>query len=510
MFNYLFITGLTVAGPLLAQSGGSTQLPSVQQVSLSGRQSAQSGSVSAQQSANAGNGSSVNTSSTSLQVQGSYAGSVADPGGKVPATLTLETAIQMGLRFNLGTVSAGTSLRQGRAQRLSALSQLLPTLSASLSETGTKTDLQTIGLTSNGLGLKGVAFPTTVGPYHYYDARVSLNYNVLNFTAIHNLRQAKESELALELSDRDARELVVLAVGGSYLRVLADIALVESQEAQVKYAQSSYEQALAQNQAGTKSLVDTERSQVELQTEQQRLTSQKADLIKQIRSLARIIGMPFDAQPAFEERLPFTASAPEPIEQAINTAFAKRADLRSAQAQMRASQEASKAAHAQRLPSVSVTGYAGLEGINPNAGNGVFSGTASVSVPIFQGGRIRADEDQARAAIDQRRAEFEDQRRSVEQDVRNSYLDLQVATEQVKVAESNRHLALATLQRSQDRFVAGVANSVEVVQSQESLASANRDYISSLYSHNVAKINLARAMGEAENSMPTLLKGPVQ
>ena len=98
----------------------------------------------------------------------------------------------------------------------------------------------------------------------------------------------------------------------------------------------------------------------------------------------------------------------------------------------------------------------------------------------------------------------------MEQDVRNAYLDLQVAKEQVKVAESNRHLALATLQRSQNRFVAGVANSVEVVQSQESLAGANRDYISSLYAHNVAKISLAGAVGEAEASIPTLLKGPVQ
>jgi outer membrane protein TolC len=98
-------------------------------------------------------------------------------------------------------------------------------------------------------------------------------------------------EKASELSDRDARELVVLAVGSEYLRVLADAALVEFQEAQVKYAKSSYDQSVAQNEAGTKSPVDTERSQVEWQTEQQRLTSQRADLIKQKRSLSRMIGL---------------------------------------------------------------------------------------------------------------------------------------------------------------------------------------------------------------------------
>jgi outer membrane protein TolC len=137
----------------------------------------------------------------------------------------------------------------------------------------------------------------------------------------------------------------------------------------------------------------------------------------------------------------------------------------------------------------------------------VFSGTASLNVPIWQGGRIHADEEQARAAIDQRRAEYQDQRGVVELDVRNAFTDLETATNQVQVADSNRTLALRTLQQSQDRFVAGVANSVEVVQSQESLAAADRDYVSSLYSQNLAKISLARALGQAETSIPEFLKG---
>jgi outer membrane protein TolC len=109
--------------------------------------------------------------------------------------------------------------------------------------------------------------------------------------------------------------------------------------------------------------------------------------------------------------------------------------------------------------------------------------------------------------VDQRRAEYQDQRGVVELDVRNAYTDLETAADQVRVAESNRQLALQTLQQSQDRFVAGVATSVEVVQSQESLAAADRDYVSSVYAHNLAKISLARALGEAENSISQFLKG---
>ncbi len=466
---------------------------------------AQSGSVSVQQSTTSGGSSSVNTTVINVQIGGSFDGSV--PGNESgTGPLTLERAIELGLKYNLGAVSAGASLRQVRAQRLLALSRLLPSITAGLSETGSKTDLETLGLSASTFG-KGIPLPVTVGPYHYYDVRTSLSFDAFDRSALHSYRSAQEQERASEFSDRDARELIVLAVGGEYLRVLADAALVEAQEAQVRLAQASYNQAIAQNQAGTRSGVDTERSQVELQTEQQRLTSQKADLIKEKRTLARLIGYRLDSEIAPAEKLVLGAAEPLSLDAALKLAMDQRADLKSAAAELRAAEESFKSAHAEHLPTVSVTGYLGVQGINPNAGNGVFSGTASLNVPVWQGGKIHADEEQARGVIDQRRAEYQDRRGSVELDVRNAYTDLETVTDQVHVAESNRQLALQTLQQSQDRFQAGVATSVEVVQSQESLAAANRDYVSSLYAHNVAKIGLARALGNAEANIPRFLKG---
>ena len=122
-----------------------------------------------------------------------------------------------------------------------------------------------------------------------------------------------------------------------------------------------------------------------------------------------------------------------------------------------------------------------MQGVNPNTGNGVFQGTASLNIPIFNGGRMHADTVQADAVVAQRRAELSNERGAVELDVRNAYIDLNVANDQVGTAESNRKLALATLQQSQDRFAVGVADSVEVVNSQEALAAADHDYVSSLF-----------------------------
>ncbi len=482
-----------------AGAARATQLP------LSGRQAG--GSVQVQQTAN--DGSAANTLNTRISVSGSTAGSVLDPNATTaPVTLTLEDAIRRGLSFNLGRVAADTASRAARAQSALTRSTLLPQMNASLSENAAKVDLAAEGFSASAFGTSfGFAFPTTVGPFHYYDLHGSLQEDFLDFTAIHNLRSSHQAEDAALLNAKDAREQVVLAVAGSYLQLLATSALIEQQQVEVQYAEASYKQAQAQADAGNKAPIDATRSLVEFQIEKQRLSSERGDFLKQKNSLARLIGLPLGAEITLAEKLPTATPAAPELDAAIRTAFAQRQDLRSAEAQLRAAEEARKAAGAEHLPSASVGGNYGLQGTNPDSGASVFQASATLTVPIFQGGRIHADTAQADAVVAQRRAELSDQRGAVELDVRNAYIDLQVATEQVATAESNRKLALQTLQQSQDRFAVGVADSVEVVSSEQSLASADHDYVSSRFSQSVARITLARAIGEAEKDLPDLLKG---
>jgi outer membrane protein TolC len=495
------------AFPTVAQTNTSSGAR-VQQVPLSGRQGANT--VSTQQNSTSGAGSSADTITTSIQVQGTYQGSVPDPHAVGSAvSLTLDDAIRRGLQFNLGSVSASTSLRQVRAERLAALSQLRPSINASLSMTEQKSNLQALGLTSSALGPNlPFSFPATVGPFHYYDARGTVSEDAFDLTAIHNYRSTKELQHAAQLSAEDARELVVLAVSGEYLRVLASIALVDSQLAQVQYAQSSYDQAAAQHKAGTRALIDAQRSLVQLQTEQQRLTSDRADLAKQKLALARLIGLPMGVELTLQEKLSPNPTASQSVDETILRGVAHRSDLQSSEASLRAAEQAVKAARAERIPNANVNAYYGIQGITPsNGGSGVFSATGSINIPVWQGGRIESDIQQAQAVVDQRRAEYQDQRGVIELDIRNAFIDASVANEQVTVSESNRKLALDTLRQSQDRFAAGVTDTVEVVQSEETLAAAERDYVNSLYSQNLAKVSLWRAVGEAEHNISGLLKG---
>ena len=502
----LLLLGVAACGLIpvvtLAQQSQS-QSPKAQQVQLSGLPQGNN-SASLEQSASQSTTSSVNTINTTVQVQGAYQGSVPGPvPGDGPISLTFAEAIQRGLLYNLGALDSSASLKQARAQRLSALSQMLPNIYATISESGAKTDLQTIGLSSGALG--GAALPTVVGPYHYYSAQANLSEE-FSLTALHNLRSADDAHQAALMNDRDAREMVVLAVSGSYLRVLATQALVVSQEAQVKYAEVSYKQAQDQMEAGTKAQIDANRSLVELQSQQQRLTSDETQLTKEQMSLARVIGLPLDRQLLLSERLPTSAPEVPASDLALKAGLDHRADLQAAGLQVKAAMQALRASRSEYLPSFSVNGSFGLEGVNPDKGANVFQATATLNIPIWSSGRVRSDVQQADAAVSQRKAELEDKKGVVEHDVRTALLDLGVAAEQVKVAESNRQLALSTLKQSQDRFVAGVTTSVEVVQSQESLGSAELDYINGLFSLNVGRINLARATGQAETTVPTLIQ----
>jgi outer membrane protein TolC len=106
----------------------------------------------------------------------------------------------------------------------------------------------------------------------------------------------------------------------------------------------------------------------------------------------------------------------------------------------------------------------------------------------------------------QKRQQLENLRAQIDYDVRTALLDLAAAAEQVAVARSALDLANQTLDQARDRFTAGVADNLEVVQAQDVVASANENYISGLYAHNVAKILLARAIGFTEQGVKQYLE----
>ena len=508
-FGRMLMLAWVLATPVVmrAQAGGPGGGPTSRALPLplSGR-TGQPGDVATVQNSLPSGAQSVNTITSTVQVQGAYQGSVpSSEAAGAPLELSMAEAVRRGLQYNLGTIGFQNSIRQARGQRWTELSNLLPQVNADALVTDQQVDLASFGFTFK---IPGFSLPTVVGPFHYFDLRAHVTQSIANLTDRRNFRASEQTLRATELSGQDARDLVVLAVTGGYLSIGSAAARIDSARAQVATAQATYQQAVDRHNAGVTARIDVTRSQVELQVQQQRLTSLETDFAKQKIQLGRVIGLPSGQDFNLTDSLLYMPLTNLTLEQALMRAAANRADLKSAQAQVQAAESVRKAAVAERYPTADVAADYGAIGTSPTNSHGTFSVTGTVRVPIWQGGRVKGDIEQADAALEQRRAEYQDLRGRVDADIRQAFLDLTAAASQVSVSQNNRGLAADTLTQARDRFAAGVADTIEVIQAQESVASAEQDYISSLYAHNLAKASLARGMGQAEQGIQQLLGRP--
>jgi len=195
------------------------------------------------------------------------------------------------------------------------------------------------------------------------------------------------------------------------------------------------------------------------------------------------------------------------VDDALRQGYASRSDYQAAISDLRAAEFSRKAAVAGYFPSLAFNADYGAAGGHLSTATQVFDLRGTLTIPIFQGGSVHGDILQADARLEQSQEHLDNLRAQIDSDVRTALLNLQSSTNLVDVARSNIDLAEATLAQSRDRFSAGVTDTVEVVQSQEAVASAHEQYISSLYSHNLAKISLARALGAAEEGVKEYFKG---
>jgi outer membrane protein TolC len=417
--------------------------------------------------------------------------------------LSLQESISRGLKQNLGLLLSGEDVRTARGERWKLLSELLPNVTTSTYMADSQIDIAEFGFKAVGSQI-----PSIVGPFSYFDSRAYLTQSVFDWEAINRTRAASESVKSARYTYKDARDLVVMAVGYSYLQAIAGEARVETVGAQVKTAEALYNQAADRVKAGTSPAIDALRAQVELKSQQQQWIQAKNDFAIEKLTLARVIGLAPGQQFELADKSPYQPFAGLTVDEALKRAYASRSDFQAALAGMRAAEYSRKAAAAGYLPSLSFTADYGLAGTYPDVStHGVFDVRGTLTIPLFQGGRIHGDVLEADARLEQSRQRLENLRAQIDAEVRTALLNLQSAEERVAVAQSNVDLAEQTLVQARDRFTAGVTDTVEVVQTQEAVARAHESYISSLYSDNYAKISLARALGLAEEGVKEYFKG---
>jgi len=379
--------------------------------------------------------------------------------------LSLDEAMQRGLRSNLGLILSNTQTAGARAQRMSQLQELLPSVDFKAQES-----LMQVDLAAEGLRISG--FPTIIGPFGYTDLRASLTWSLVDLPSL---------------------------VGNAYLVVVADETRVESVQAQVVTAKISLDQAVANHEAGTAPLLDELRSRVDYQSLQQQLIFAQNSLEKDKLALARAIGLPLEQKFNLTDKAPYAAFDQIDIEAAIRDAHANRKDLAAMVEQTKAAEQVRKEATDERLPKVQVAADYGDIGVNVRHSHGTGDAQGALTVPVFEEFSLRGRAEIAQSQLDTQRAQLSDKQAQVEADVRDVLLDIASAQKQVEVARSSVDLANEVLNEAQQRYANGVSDNLAVSEAVQSVAQANDQYVASLYRHNIAKLSLARALGASQN-----------
>ena len=437
-----------------------------------------------------------------IAIKSPFLGGVPDPQA-TPDVLELSAAdaIHRALEHNLGALDAEENLAHAKGTRWTTLSELLPNASASLSEARRKTNLEAFGFPL------GPNFPRVVGPFNVFDARVSVRQTAFDLSAIRDARAEGHNVAAATHTARSARDLVVLVTANLYLQTLAAGARAETARAQFATAEALYSQAQDLRKGGIIAGIDVIRANVRLTGDRQRRTAAENDYEKSKLQLARVIGLATGQAFALSDQLPTLPVPDITLEAALERALRDRPDYLAAQERVRAAEAKRAAIAAESLPSAHVSADYGAIGLSARSALPTFNIVGSVEIPIFQGGRVRGRLLEADADLRRRRAEAEDLRAEVDYDVRSALLDLKATSEELQAATESRELANQQLTQSRDRFAAGVANNVEVIQAQEAVTLANEQYIGALYGYNVSKALLAQSLGSAEQAVEQYLGG---
>jgi outer membrane protein TolC len=449
----------------------------------------------------------VGTQVPQLPLSSPFMGGV--PEGAVspqPLQLSIADAIHRALDHNLGVLQAEESVDRAKAARWLALSALLPQVNGTGSATRRTTNLEAFGFPlSRFPGAAGIG--PVVGPFNVFEARVFLSQSLLDLSAVNDVRAESHNTAAEQHDYRSARDLVVLVSANLYLQTLAAAARAETARSQLETSQALYTQAQDLRQSGIIAGLDVVRAEVRLSADRQRATAAANDFEKSKLQLARVIGLPPGQEFTLSDVLPDVPVPEMTLQEALDRAYRERPDLLAAQERVRAAEATHAAVRAELLPSVKVNADYGAIGLHISDALATYSVAGVVNIPIFQGGRVQARLAKAEVDVRSRRSELENLRSEVYYDVRSAFLDLQATREELQTATRSRELANQQLTQSRDRFAAGVANNIEVVQAQEAVTLANEQYIAALYGYNVSKALLARSLGTAESAVERFLGG---
>jgi outer membrane protein len=407
--------------------------------------------------------------------------------------LTLDQAVGLALKQNTTAQIAVLTYAQSLQDRNISRAALLPDANLSVKDQAERLNLQ-----AQFGGRKIPGFPQHVGPYQIFSAGPAFGGPVFDLTLWERYQAARDTANSSKATSLSTREQVILLVVSQYIGSLRAIANVQASQSRVTLAQALYDQAADLQKEGVGTGIDTLRANVELQNEKQRLLEAENDRETSLYGLSKLLNL--DPRQAIElaDSLSFFDTPQPEVEPTIDAALAERQEWKALEEQIKAAGADKKASQYSRLPSLRFDGNWAYLGTSSAKGIPTYTYAASVNMPLFTGGRIRAEIMRADLEIQKLAQQKDDLRNQIGLDVKTALLSLSSARSEVQVANLGVHLSKEEVDQARDRFKEGVANNIEVIQAQDALARANDNQIAALYRFNQARADLARAIGQME------------
>ena len=409
-----------------------------------------------------------------------------------PLKLTLEKAVSLALKQNPTAQIAVLQAAEAVQDKNIARAGLLPQADLQANDAVRRSNIEA------QIGIKFPGVPEHVGPINVFTAGPTFGAPVFDLTLWNRYRSARDLANASKATSLSTREQVILLVVSQYIGTLRAMATVEASQSRVDLAQALYDQAADLQKEGVGTGIDTLRANVELQNEKQSLLVAQTDRDASLYALNRLLNLDPRQDIELADSLSFFDTPQPEVNASIDEALGVRQEWKALDSQAKAAEHDKRASQDLRLPTLRVDGNWEYQGTRLNNGIPTYNYQATFDVPIFTGGRTHAEivkSDLQLKVLDQQKADLRNQ---ISLDVKTALLNLKSARNQVEVANLGVHLAKEEVDQARDRFNAGVANNIEVIQAQDALARANDNQIAALYRFNQARADYARSVGQME------------
>jgi outer membrane protein TolC len=408
-----------------------------------------------------------------------------------PLKLTLHDAVVLAMRQSPQVILANLNVAQSTQDSRVARSGLLPQVGAGIGQSVQRLNIDALF----GSPFPGIA--QHIGPF--WVAQGGIRFSApLDLTLWRRYRAAQTGITAAQAQEMTAREESVLLVVSQYLGCQRAAANVQAAQARQSLAQALYDQAADLQQHGVGTGIDTLRANVQLQNEKQRVLVSLTELETGLFGLGRLLSVDPKQKIELADQVQFFETPDVSGDQTLEHAYGTRPELRQIAARTAQTELNLKAASEERLPKVTVSGNWSEQGLTPASAIPVYQYQASLEVPLFTGGRIAAERTKQEIALRELKQQERAARDSIALEVKTAIAQLAAARNEVTVANLGVDLARQEVDQARDRFKAGVANNIEVVNAQNELARANDNQIAALYGYNQARADLAHAAGQME------------